>query len=252
MTRAVSELLDLAKRVACEAGQGLREKKSDFSRVHQNAGKDIKLAGDFSSEEIIIRSISRESSYPILSEERGWVGRAPENDFHWIVDPLDGSMNYSREVPVSCVSIGLWKGKEPVLGLVHDFNRNELFSGIVGEGAWLNDRHISVSTVDSMASAILSTGFPSGMQFDQATISQFVNQVLAYKKIRMFGSAGISLAYVACGRVDAYLERDIMLWDIAGGLPVILGAGGFVDIQPGKKGPHAFDIFASNGKVKPR
>jgi len=131
---------------------------------------------------------------------------------------------------------------------VHDFNRGEKFSGIAGEGAWLNDAPLKTSAVADQAEAVLCTGFPAGGDFAGERIAGFVEAIRVYRKVRLLGSAALSLAYVAAGRADAYEERGIMLWDIAGGLAVLLGAGGRMDMSPAKK-LNSYRLFASNGRL---
>lgn len=238
--------LSLAKDAAREAGKFLVSLRKEKPQVSKSVGKDVKLKEDVASEKIILDLLKSKSKFPVLSEEAGWTASDGAKGLFWAVDPIDGTMNYSRGLPLSCVSIGLWDGANPVLGVVYDFNRDELFSGIVGSGAWLNDQTIHVSQTPSIDQAVLSTGFPLQTEFSEANVREFIQSVIAYKKIRMIGSAALSLAYVACGRVDVYFERDIMLWDIAGGLPIILGAGGSVSKEPSKKDSQSFTVYACN------
>ena len=130
----------------------------------------------------------------------------------------------------------------------YNFNTGEYFTGIVGEGAWLNGQKISVSQVDDKEKAILATGFPSRTDFSDEAMESVIKDLQTYKKIRMIGSAAMAICYVACGRVEAYYEKGIMLWDIAGGIPVVLGAGGQSDIE--KVSPAgSYNILMSNGKL---
>lgn len=241
--RDLKKSLSIAREAALLAGKFLMKNKN--RKINKEVGRDIKIAADVESEKIVISFLKAHSDFPILSEEAGLIG--DDNDgFMWIVDPLDGTFNYTRGIPFCCVSIGLWHGEEPVLGVVNDFNRSELFSGIVWEGAWLNGRKIKVSTSDKKEKAVLSTGFPVNTDFSSQGISRFIDNVRSYKKTRLFGSAALSIAYVASGRTDVYQEGDIMLWDIGGGIPVLLGAGGSLDIKRAFK-KHSYNVFASNG-----
>ena len=113
-----------------------------------------------------------------------------------------------------------------VLGVVYDFNRNEMFSGLIGQGAWLNGKPIKVSNTKKKSRAILCTGFPVSSDFSSKTLLRFVENIMEYKKIRLLGSAALSLAYVACGRADVYVENGIKLWDVAGGIALVEAAGG--------------------------
>jgi len=238
--------LEHAKKIAKTAGDFLVAYKD--SKVVKDEGKDIKLTADTEAEKIIIDYLQKNSDIPILSEEAGEVA-GQRSELKWIVDPLDGSLNYSRKLPLCCVSIGLWKGSQPLLGVVYDFNNNEMFSGIVDKGSWLNEQPIKVSNVSDYAKAILVMGFPSWGNYTKEGLADFIENLQDYKKVRLIGSAALSLAYVACGRVDAYTERGINLWDIAGGVAIILGAGGKIKYNK-DMGKNTVDILINNGLLK--
>lgn len=209
---------DLAKKVAKSVGQYLivQEKK----QVESATGRDIKLKLDKESEALIVESLQCDSDYAILSEEAGLIGQASSGLPYWIIDPIDGTLNYSRNCPIACVSIALWLGDKPILGVVYDFNRDELFAGLIGEGAWLNDLPLPKVNIRDKSQAILATGFPTYLEIDDTNIQQFISDVKDYKKVRMLGSAALSLCYVASGRVDGYKENNIKLWDVAAGVAI--------------------------------
>jgi myo-inositol-1(or 4)-monophosphatase len=227
--------LALARRTAREAGALLRELARGPVAVLSAEAKDIKLAADREAEALIVAALEAGSPCPILGEESGEHGAVRRGPC-WVVDPLDGTLNYSRGLALCCVSLALVEGERPLLGVVYDFNREETFSAIVGEGAWLGDEPMRVSERVSergdASQAILATGFPSHRTFDDAALMGFVRQVQRFKKVRLLGSAALSLAAVACGRVDAYAEDDIMLWDVAAGLALVEAAGGYVSLEP--------------------
>lgn len=220
--------LRLAEEAVRGAGEYLAQAAMTGARVTAESGRDVKLEADHISEAHILDVLHRRSDFWIHSEERGVVGGLGDDDLCWIVDPLDGSFNYLRGIPSCCVSVGLWRKNEPLLGTIYDFKREELFAGIVGVGAWLNEAPIHVGCVREPGCAVLCTGFPVDTDFSPDALSQFVNLVRAYKKIRILGSAALSLAYVAAGRADVYYERDIKLWDVAAGAAIVLAAGGRV------------------------
>ena len=131
-------LLNIAKNAALEAADLLRKSKKNII-INKSEGKDIKLQSDLDSENIVIQILKENSDFDILSEEYGFLkGNSPSN-LKWIIDPLDGSLNFSRNLPLCCISIALWDDKNPILGVIFDFNSNLLYSGIIGEGAWCND-----------------------------------------------------------------------------------------------------------------
>ena len=224
-------LLEVAKDAAIKAGSALIEQQILARQVQHSQERDVKIIGDTLSETIILEYLQLHSSFPILSEEAGIIGEINHKNYIWIVDPLDGSLNYSHGIPFFCISIALWKGNEPILGVIFDFNRNELFSGIIGEGSWLNETAIKTSKIIKKKEAVLCTGFPIRTDFTDQGITKFVKQMQAYKKIRLLGSAALSLAYVACGRVDAYMEENIMLWDVGAGSAIVKAAGGVIQID---------------------
>lgn len=241
----VTELLTIAKGAALAAGTYLLNSGQSFKNISSNVGRDIKIEADTTSESIILNYLKERSCFSILSEESGLIERN-SNSLTWIVDPLDGSLNYSRGIPVCCVSVALWEKNKPVIGVVYDFYRDELYAGIPGIGAWLNENKIEASTVGKMENAVLCTGFPVNTDFSEERLKIFVQKIQNYKKIRLLGSAALSIVYVASGRADAYLENDIMLWDVAGGLAVANGAGCNISLNDGIK-PNSFHVVVSNG-----
>ena len=132
--------------------------------------------------------------------------------------------------------------------VVYDFNRHELFSGLVNEGAWLNRRPISVSDIKESERGILYTGFPVAGDFSDENSIAFMRFARQWRKVRMIGSAAISLAYVACGRAEYYHERNTMFWDVAAGLALVVAAGGAIEFF-GDRLDAPQDVHANNGLV---
>ena len=219
----------LAKDIAKNVGNFLKNQEEKKIKSLQN--KDIKLELDKTSEDIIIKSLSEMYDYPILSEECGLTKEISNGEPYWIIDPIDGTMNYSRDIPISCVSIALWIDQVSIFGVIYDFNRDELFSGYVGRGAWLNGKKLQALTMKDKSQAVLATGFPTYLSVDTQTLKDFISKVQQYKKIRLIGSAALSLGYVACGRFDAYIEQNIKLWDIAAGVAINEALGNGVSID---------------------
>jgi myo-inositol-1(or 4)-monophosphatase len=237
---------DLAVAAAQKAADLLLRDFSDNARIERVEGKDIKTQADREAEEVIIEVLSA-SGIPVLAEESS-AGKSWDEGLCWLVDPLDGTMNFTRGFHIYGVSIALWNGREPIMGVVWDGMTKRLFSGMVGAGAWLDRDAIGVSTTSDTAQSILATGFPVGRSYSEASLAAFMSRVQRYKKIRMLGSAALSLAWVAAGRFDAYFEEDIMIWDVAAGLALVTAAGGHFDMQPGRH-PHSVHVFAHNGRL---
>jgi myo-inositol-1(or 4)-monophosphatase len=245
----LDEVLQLACDAAREAGSILREAFGSTPGVQNDDGRDVKLDLDVSSEQLIVDRLRRNSSFNILAEEGGGRGMVDNEALHWVVDPLDGSVNFFRGLPLGAVSIGLRRGDEFLLGVVYDFHRDELFSGLAGRGAVCNGSPVQVSGVANPRQAVLCTGFPVLTDFSSDELSRRIGFVQSFKKVRMLGSAALSLAYVACGRADAYDERDIQVWDVAAGLALVQAAGGRVRVRPSDRHPHALCVHADNGAL---
>ena len=149
---------------------------------------------------------------------------------------------------MACVSIALWDKGMPVLGVVADIFHNNIFSGFVGEVAYLDGKKISVSELTDATQAVICSGFPSGRNYERESLLEFVEKVRRFKKVRMLGSAALMLAQVAAGRADFYEEEDIYLWDIAAGLALVRAAGGEFRMTPGN-GDFKYHVQASNGHL---
>lgn len=244
-SKEATKWLSVAGEAARRAGASLLHSTQNGRDIITDKERDVKIAADGSSESIILNYLQDHSAFSILSEERGLVEQK-DRSMVWIVDPLDGSLNYSRGIPLCCVSIGLWEENRPVLGVIYDFHRAEFYSGIAGEVAWCNEREIKASDVTRKDKAVICTGFPVNTDFSAECLMTFILKIQQYKKIRLLGSAALSLAYVASGRADAYMENDIMVWDVAGGLAVASGAGCKLDICSGTN-PNSLRVTVSNG-----
>lgn len=222
--------LGIAVKAAREAGIALKERKN--ISIESSADRDLKLSSDKMSEKIIIDILSRESEYPILSEECGNVGAYDKDGYLWIVDPLDGTVNYYKNMQdLTCISIALWKGTTPILGVIYRYNADEMYCGIKGEGAYRNGIKITPSSTPLICDAVIATGFPTHRDYSTESLLPFLNVVQKFKKIRMLGAAAIMGVFVADGRVDAYYEDHIMLWDIAAAAAIVSAAGGMSQIE---------------------
>jgi len=240
--------LDLALKAARTAGEYLRINWRSLQEILNDTGRDVKLRADGDAEEMILRILSSESDHPILSEETGLHGSIGGNRISWIVDPLDGTVNYSRGLPLCTVSIGLWQGEHPILGVIYDVFRQDMYRGLVGVGAWCNDKAVHVSGVSLPKQAVIATGFPVNRDFDSPSLRRFLEFLRTYKKVRLLGSAALSLAYLSSGRVDVYAEEDIMLWDIAAGVAIVLAAGGHTHIAPSSRKEWARIVTCASNK----
>lgn len=240
------ESLALAELAAREAGQFLAAGPRRHAVLVHETAHDVKLQADRDAEDRIVDVLTAGSSIPIIAEERaGDTAPQSAGGLSWIVDPLDGTFNYLRGIPFCCVSVALWKDDQPVVGVVYDFDRDEMFSSIVGEGAWVNGVPLRVRNVPPDR-AVLCTGFPAATDFAPEALARLVTQIATFRKVRLIGSAALSLAYVAAGRADAYFERDIRVWDVAAGLALVRAAGGefLSSVSPID---HGLNVYAHNG-----
>ena len=222
--------LKLAEMTCRMAQARLAEMSRDARELDMSVGREWKIKADKLLESVIIQNLQKESDYPILSEESGIHKGVGEKC--WIVDPLDGSANFLRGVPIYCISVGLWKNSQPILGVVLDPHNKQLFSGIVGDGAKCNGCEIQVRKgldVDPLSS-VLCTGFPAGLDHSNKDLDSIVSLIGRFGKVRMLGSAALMLCYVASGRCDSYWERRIRLWDVAAGLAIVVSAGGQIKL----------------------
>lgn len=254
--------LHLAEKTAREAGGLLRDAYSDDAGIISDFGKDVKTEADRAAEAVVLAAL-RPTGLLILSEESGMDQEAKSSSQEaedspsailnspspiWIVDPLDGTFNFTRGFPACCVAIGLWAEGQPVLGVIYDFVADKMYSGIVVEGAQCNGVPMRVSTTASSAAASLATGFPSSRDYSEVSLGNSIRKVQQFKKVRMIGSAALSIAHVANGSIDAYFEEDIWLWDVAAGLALVKAAGGDFSISEIKES-WQLDVFASNGRL---
>lgn len=218
------KLLEIAKIAALRAGDYLNENKDLQKEIYSEKGKDIKLVIDRNTEKLIYDEL-KGTHISFLGEEHGQKNKSHDG-LLWIVDPLDGTSNYFRGIDQCCISIALMQNELSLLGVVYNFNSNDIYYASRGKGAYFNDSKIKVSSISDKSRATLTTGFPTSEKTEDTL--DFLGDLSEWKKIRMFGSAALSCAYVASGKCDVYLERGIYLWDIAAGICLVEEAGGKV------------------------
>ena len=237
----LNELNDLAIGAAIQAGEFLNKSKLEEKAVYKEEGRDIKLIIDQDTEKLI-RSSLQTTDIPILGEEYG--GAIAEGKY-WVIDPIDGTANYFRGLDECCVSIALMEGNEALIGVIYNFNNNQMYTAVKDHGAFLNNAKISVSDIDSKNKASITTGFPASETIESSM--DFLEDLKGWKKVRMFGSAALSCAYVASGKCDYYAEKGIFLWDFAAGICLVKEAGGNITYSLIDK--DRYEVIASNGLV---
>jgi len=183
-----------------------------------------------------------------LYGEEGIVGKR-KSHYQWVVDPLDGTVNYFYSIPHFCVSIALRFKGEIIVGVIYDPIRDEMWTTQKGGAATLNGKQIRVSERAELAEAVVSVGLSKTGVTISAGLPLLQEMVHRARKCRLMGSAALDMAYVACGRLDAYIEQGISLWDVAAGWILVENAGGSVDLKPRTDMKDKYSIIASNGTI---
>jgi myo-inositol-1(or 4)-monophosphatase len=245
-------MLETAIEAASEAAKLLKQNFGSALNVNQATQHDIKLEVDELSQQLIARIIL--ADYPdhcILGEESS-AGN-PNADVRWVVDPLDGTVNYFYGIPHYAVSIAAQERRggdqwETVTGVVLAPELDELFATEKGKPAMLHGHPIHVSNRTQLSEAIVTIGFFKNLDSMNRGLADFNRMIYKVRKMRLTGAAALDTVYVACGRFDAYVEYSIRLWDIAAGQLILENAGGRVQSRPTAE-PHSFDVRMWNGKI---
>lgn len=243
-------MLTKARAVAFGAGKILLEKAKAGFDIEHKGSIDLVTDADRAAEEYVVSELTRLfPEHSILAEEGGL--RAGSDEYVWVIDPLDGTTNFSHGLPHYAVSIALAKGGEIILGVVYDPVLNECFSAQLGGGAFLNDRPIQVSKTEFVLNSLLASGFPYDVATtDQDNMLPFERAMKASRGVRSMGAAALDLCQVACGRLDAFWERDLEPWDIAAGSLIVAEAGGKLSAYAGRLfDPFGDEVIASNGLI---
>ncbi len=248
-----------AAEIAREAGARLREFLAQGVETEYKGDVDLVTVADRTVEKLIRERLGQAFPEHGIYGEEGTRERM-NGEFRWYVDPLDGTTNFAHGFPQFCVSMGLEQrtsGMTPeqdgtlVAGVIYDPMRDELFTAERGQGAWLNGRPMRVSKIPDLAEALLSTGFPSRKRHASPNVHFYQEFTLRSHGVRRAGSAALDMAYVACGRLEAFWEFNLNPWDTAAGILLVEEAGGRVTDFAGN-GFHldSREILASNGLIQ--
>ncbi len=244
----MTHYLDAAIDAARAAGESLRQNFGKPLRVDSSEAHDIKLEIDVRTQDLITKSLLGNFPDHALYGEEGIVG--DQTAAHqWVVDPLDGTVNYFYSIPHFCTSIALRHRGEMIVGVIYDPMRDEMWTAQKGGVAMLNEKPCSVSKRTALAEAVISVGLSKTGATISAGMPLLQDMVHRARKCRLMGSAALDMAYVACGRFDAYIEQGISLWDIAAGWILVESAGGKVDLRPRTDMKDKYSIIASNGVI---
>ncbi len=238
--------------IAVEAGQFLKQSVGTVRTVERKLGQDSNLVTEVDKRsEAMIRERVR-LKYPghaILGEESG--GSIEGAETVWIIDPLDGTTNFTHGLPIFCVSIGVQHRGELIAGVVYDPNLDELFSAERGSGAFLNGRRLQVSQTAELRESLLVTGFPYNIRENPFhAVEHFGAFLMEAQAVRRLGSAALDLCYVAAGRFDGFWEVALNSWDMAAGMLLVREAGGTVtDFRGNEMQVTGVDLLATNGRI---
>ena len=252
----MSDALDLSRvrevgiGAARAAGELLRSRIDSIREVRHKGVVDLVTDVDIASEQLVREAIGRAfPSHTILGEEGGTLG-GDDRRYRWLVDPLDGTTNYTHGFPLFCVSIGFEVEGQLRFGAVYAPCQEEMYVAEVGQGATLNGQPISVSDVVELRQAMLATGFPYERDALPRALRSFEVLSVASQAVRRVGSAALDLCYVACGRFDAYWEHIVKPWDVGAGALIVTEAGGQMSATDGSAfSVDSGQVLASNGRL---
>lgn len=235
--------------ISKEVGKFIKEEcaKISVGDIETKSQNSLVTYVDKTAEKKIIDALS------VIIPEAGFIAEEGTSDkkgdiYNWVIDPLDGTTNFIHGIPTYCVSIGLLKDNQLISGVIYEPNRDEMFYAWKDGGAYLNGKPISVSKTKKLANSLLATGFP---YYDYRRLEAYMD-ILKWlmhnsRGVRRIGSAAIDLAYVACGRFEAFYEYSLNPWDVAAGALIVKEAGGSVtDFQGGEDYLFGREIIASN------
>ncbi|MFT3781544.1 MAG: inositol monophosphatase family protein [Nibricoccus sp.] len=253
----LEEILPEIRRIARNAGEiVMRHFAAPIPTTLKTSRIDIVTAADTETEAFIVRELLKLfPDHHIVGEEGGGQGApAGTAKYHWFVDPIDGTVNFASKLPHFCTSIALATAdRQPLLGVIYDPTRRELFTALQGRGAHLNGAPLHVTETAELIDAVITSGFP----YDKHTnpdnnLKEWAAFLLKIRGERRLGSAALDLCYVAAGRLDGYWEKDLKTYDVMAGLVIVREAGGIVTDYRGASNPQHQDrgrYVASNGRI---
>ncbi len=251
-TSPTRSVLALATRLARAAGSLQRERYETALEVRtKSAAIDLVTDVDRQCEALIVDGICSERPDDAVVAEEGSGHDRDGAEWRWVVDPLDGTTNYAHGYPRFCVSIGVERRGERTVGVVYDPLLDELYHAVRGDGAYLHDRRLRVSTRDELGQSLVATGFAYDVRrSSDDNLHHFGSFVKRARAVRRDGSAALDLCYVAAGRFDGYWERKLHPWDVAAGLLIVDEAGGRCsDFAGGPPSASGHQTLASNGRI---
>ena len=251
--RLNSPQINLITRACLKASRSLIRDFGEIEnlQVLSKGPGDFVTSADKRTEKILIEELQKaHPEYGIITEEKGIINKSNTKN-RWIIDPIDGTMNFLNSVPQFAISIGYEEDGEIKCGVIFNPIMNEMFCAEKGNGAYLNNPRIRVSNKKKIKDALLVTGGPKGAsKIKDKIFSEYINVSKNVSNVRKFGSAALDIAYVACGRFDGYWQRELNYWDVAAGIVILKEAGGFVDFfEEDNSTPLKKNILATNPNI---
>ena len=251
--RLDSPQINLITRACMKAARSLIRDFGEIEnlQVSEKGPGDFVTSADKRTEKILINELQKaHPEYGIITEETGIINKLNIKN-RWIIDPIDGTMNFLNGIPQFAISIGYEEDGEIKSGVIFNPIMNEMFCAEKGKGAYLNNSRIRVSNKKKIKDALIVTGGPKGESKIKSKIfSEYINVSNNVSNVRKFGSAALDIAYVACGRFDGYWQRELNYWDVAAGIIILKEAGGFVDFfEENKNLPLKKNILATNANI---
>ena len=251
--RLNSPQINLITRACMKASRSLIRDFGEIEnlQVSEKGPGDFVTSADKRTEKILIGELQKaHPDYGIVTEETGIINKSNMNN-RWIIDPIDGTMNFMNGIPQFAISIGYEEKGEIKCGVIFNPIMNEMFYAEKGNGAYLNNSRIRVSNKKKIKDAIIVTGGPKGAsKIKDKIFFEYINISKNVSNVRKYGSAALDMSYVACGRFDGYWQREINYWDIAAGIIILKEAGGFVDFFENNNDlPLKRNIVATNSNI---
>ena len=255
-TERISHTMDIesfkltAIEAARQSAEILRSRFGNISSIRKKTAAEIVTEADTESEAKILSTIQGKfPDHAVLSEECGLV--PGDSDFKWIIDPLDGTVNFAHQIPIFSISIALAVRDITVLGIILDPVNDELYTAANGQGAQLNGEPIQVSGIPTVSESLLVTGFPYNVgEIFESVMVRYGSCLKASQGMRRLGSAALDLCYVACGRFEGFWEQNLKPWDSAAGALMVVEAGGRVTTFSDRPFTVAqAEILATNGLI---
>ena len=245
------DLLKLSKSAVFHALNKLIELDKNNIKDHlfsSEVPREVKAEADIIIEKILIDELYK-SELSILSEESGLIKSTSSSNLRFIIDPIDGTVNFLRGICNCSISVALFDGNSPIFGVLGSYPSGRIAWGGKNIGSFIDDIPINVSSIQDTKKGVLCTGFPSRFDLNSKTILEQTHLMQSFNKVRMLGSASQSLLHLAQGSVEAYVEKNIMIWDVAAGIAIVEGAGGEFTIKNNQDYSYPIEVIASNNLI---